>query len=331
MKKGTALTNHLIAACHVIDRLVLFNQRLAAAMPEKNGNDFVNNLWKVSNGEFCLSLKARRFYEENKFVIDTINKYSDIHNFINENYDFDGTLYNTCLKRFINYLLRHQGDILQVIAVLRKLQELGFNKVEFDESVDFTQSTYRVYSNFERNNKVEFLDNLAAVPTYSSGVVEYKTSGSPYLMTLDMHYRRLSSSITFNTIVLNDFSFDPERLPAAITKEDIFDRIIGLRSAKQEEYTAVRESVDLNVGISDLYQMFNAVYAKLNGLTSVEQKDELIALLNSIHEAILKMQAISAEFDQTIVQNNPDISEEILEEEKTAYMRQREFSKIDLC
>lgn len=331
MKKGTALTNHLIATCHVIDNLVLFNQRLAAAMPEKNRNDFVNSLWKVSNGEFCLSLKARRFYEENKFVIDTINKYSDIHNFINENYDFDGVLSNTCLKRFINYLLRHKGDVLQVLAVLRRLQELGFNKIEFDESADFTQTTYQAYSTFERNNKVEFLDNLAAVPTYSSGVVEYKTSGSPYLMTLDMHYRRFSSSITFNTVVLNDFAFDPERLPAAITKEDIFDKIIGLRSAKQEEYTAVRESVDLNVGISDLYQMFNAVYAKLNGLTSVEQKDELIALLNSIHEAILKMQAISAEFDQTVVQNNPDISEEILEEEKSAYMRQREFSKIDLC
>ena len=45
-------------------------------------------LWEISAGKFKIGArKAKKFYKKNKSVIDTINKYSNITRFINDNYD----------------------------------------------------------------------------------------------------------------------------------------------------------------------------------------------------------------------------------------------------
>ena len=53
-------------------------------------------------------------------------------------------------------------------------------------------------------------------------------------------------------------------------------------------------------------------------------------LLLTIKEAILKMQTISTEYNQKVADENPTISEEFLEEQKKAYVRRRENSKLHI-
>ncbi|MBQ6841166.1 MAG: hypothetical protein IJO63_03535 [Bacilli bacterium] len=325
MKSNTSMVNNLIAICHIIDDFPTFEERIK----QENGsnNNFALELFKVSHGRFSFSMSARKFYAENKDVIDTINMYSNIMLFINEGYGLLGDVKN--FSSFYNYVVEHRDELDQILAVLNRIKELGFNRLEFDPTLDFTQKTYQVRTNYPRNTSVEYLDNMEVVPSYANGVVQYKTTGSAFKMILDMHFRSISSYM--NEISLNDLTFDTSKLPSDLSKEETFDKIIALQSQRAGDYTAIRNSVDLGIGIADLYVIFDTVYKRINNLTDVDKKDELIALLHSIHETIVKMQNISAEYDQSVVQNNPNISEDMLQSEKDAYVRRREFDKFDLC
>lgn len=323
--------NNLIAMWNISDSFESFNIKLKEAMGQKYNREFLFDVFKVSTGQFCLSLKAKRFYAEHKEVIDTINTYTTFFMFVNEIYDWYGNVQNNGLLNFYDYLKKHDEEKAMILATLLRLKQLGFKEIVFDESLDFTTETFTVLTNYPRNTSIKFLGNMEAIPGYNSGVVAYKSNGSPYQITLDMHYRRISNTTNWNEIKLNSLIFDLDLLPEELSKETIYDVIMALKNAKSAEYTAVKDSVDLSVGISDLYAVFNAVYAKIDGLTSVEKKAELITILHTIQAAIDQMKQISLEYDRFVDDSELSLFESVLEEERSKFVRQREFNKIDMC
>ena len=95
-KNYRAETNNIIALCHILDDFEEFNKRLIPVISSKYNRNFVFKLWDISEGKFRFGArKAKKFYKENKSVIDTINKYTNITRFINANYDWQGNLYDT--------------------------------------------------------------------------------------------------------------------------------------------------------------------------------------------------------------------------------------------
>ena len=136
--------NNLIALYHIMDDFEEFEKKLKPLISTKYNRDFVHDLWKISRGKFTFgAFKARKFYKENKTIIDTIGEYSDISSFINRHYDWQGNQIGN-LHFFYKYLIEHKNEIDKILAVLEKLQELGFTSFEFNEDLDFTKETYNI-------------------------------------------------------------------------------------------------------------------------------------------------------------------------------------------
>ena len=73
-------------------------------------------------GKINFSLKTRRFYKENKTVIDTINKYSNLLLYTNFSYDGQDYLENEeSLRFFHKYIMEHRGDLETILRVLNKI------------------------------------------------------------------------------------------------------------------------------------------------------------------------------------------------------------------
>lgn len=320
--------NNLIALYNILDEFEEFEKRLRTVISPKYNRDFVNQLWHISHGNFKIGTrKAKKFYEKNKMVIDTINTYSTISMFINDNYDWYGNPKGS-LQIFYEYISDHKEQMEKILAVLVKLNELGIGELDFNDELDFTHETQKIYTQLSDNLEIAYLDNLTVIPDYNPGSLLYKTNDSNYKITVGF---KSGENVRYRTkVVLNSLMFDPNRLPKNLSKEETFDKIIGLKEQKQEEYSAIRDSVTLGIGIDDLYAMFNSINSKINSLESVERKSELIELLAKIKEAILKMQTISAEYNQQIAGKNPSISEKFLDEQKQAFVKRREDAKIHI-
>lgn len=325
-EKYSGKIDNLIALCHIIDKFVEFEKRLLLlnVLPSKYNGDFVNQLWEVSSGKSRIGArKAKRFYSENKEVIDTINKYSSIIEFIHSIQTVD-------LHCFYKYISNHKDKMDKILAVLERLKKLGFSRLEFDESNNFIDEIYVIHTLMADCFNFVYLDQMEAIPRYRDGKIQYRTKGSPYkIMVSTIGGGKLFRGY-YDTILLNDLTFEPNRLPSALSKEETFDKIIGLTAQKQQQYSAIKDSVDLGVGIADLYAMYDKVNDTINGLSNTDRKEELIKSLTTIKEEILKMQTISSEYDQTIVKNNPDISQAVLDEEKKAYARRRKSEDIHI-
>lgn len=320
----SANINNLIVLCHIIDDWEEFEKKLIPVIANK---DTLVKLCDISKGK--IDKKVKKFYVENKIIIDKINEYSNISSLIHDCYcqqiNIDSFYF------FYQYILTHKDKINNILELLEKLKKLGLNELEYNENADFTKETYNVHTNFSTNFRFVYLDQLEAIPSYESNKIKYKSKNSCYKITLNVDDEKISSTSFWNKIYLNDLTFDPNRLPSELSKEETFDKILKLREQKHQQYSAIKDSVDLGIGIADLYLMFDSVNNKINSLSNIEKKEELIELLQTIKNAILEMKTISTEFDKNIATNNPDISEEYLEDEKKKYIIRRSFSNIDLC
>lgn len=324
--------NGLIALCHILDEYETFNQNLINFLKESRNKS--NSIWRIgriANGEdWAPAPKEKKFYKQNKLVIDTINSHLHIQTYICENYEFS---YNNNAVVYKNnelyqYILNNKDKLDRIILVLEKLKKLGFKQLQFNENFDFTNEIYVLPLFLHYNHYIPYLDNLEAIPVYRKDIVKYKSTSSNYKMTTLPVWSEVSFTYEMQ-IFLNDLTFDADRLPNAISKEEITDKIIALQKAKNEEYTIIRNSVDFSIGADDLLSSFSSVNNSLSKLDDVSKKEELTKLLASIKDDILKIKALSTEYDKEVV-NNGKVTEETLNKEKKAYQRRRELSKMHI-
>lgn len=314
--------SHIIALCHIIDEFEDFEERLSPKYNQK----FISQLWNISQGKNKIGArKVKRFYNDNKEVIDTINKYSNILTFINFIYDFYGIL-NGDLKFFYEYLLKNKEQKQQILAVLGKLKELGFNDFEFDENIDFTQKTYEVEPEFGRNFYIYYVANAQVIPNYKY-YVSYKTANSNYKMELSVDFGEFSDY--GRDIVLNSLLFDPNTLPEKIDRENIFEPLVRAKNEQKEKCDIIRNSVDLSIGVTDLEGKLKDTNDMVNNLDSIDSKEQLLAILENISTEVKKLRVLSEQYDLDISKQEPELTLDVLKSEKVKCLKRREASKYD--
>lgn len=324
--------NNLIALCHILNDYDEFTQNLTGLIKvkHKDNTDIVYNLYKISKGQFVVgSKKVKKFYQNNKSVIDTINKFSSISEFITHNYDWHGNLREEPgVDFFYKYITSHQKDLERILSLLEQINKLGFDRLKFNEELDFTNNEYKIYTRFNDNFRISYLDNMEAVPNYQSDVVEYRTTGSNYEIVADVSSGNLSKY--GKKIIVNSLLFDYKRLPEDITKEFTFDRIVNLKKEQQEDCDSIRNSVDLSIGIDDLYSQFDTTSRIIESLKNVESKEQLHEILLGIKSYLEQLQSLSSKYDDSVAQNDSPITREKLQEEKRLYLERRYLNSIDI-
>jgi len=322
MERNKISTKNLIALCHMIDIFDDFDKNLLILLEqEEDKTDLIYKLGKITNKKRCFaSPKIKKFYDKNKRAIDIINTYSSIVSFINQNYQWTWDKQDI---EFVNYdlyqhLLENRNNLAQILSVLKKIKELGFNYLEFNQELDFTQETY-TYDHYDLHANIPYLENIEVIPTYYQSEIKYKSNGSNYKIILSIFSRILDKRN--KSIILNNLNFDPKCLPADITLEETLGKIDAKQ--KEKETSILKDLIDLNVGIEDLFLQFSKIEKAINNLSDFEDKEELIKLLQAIKEKAFQMQEISDCYNTNVINNNDNITKSIFEEEKKIHKTRR--------
>ena len=321
--------NNLMALANIVDNYEEFSKNLKRVINFENYNrELITKLDKISRDEFCLrDMGMRNFYKGNKEVIDTINKYSSIYDFICSCYDYRGRPFNKFnkLDYYYSYLEKNKAYIEHIKLLLSRIKELGIEKIDLDEWYDFTAISYRFVLN-HYNANVVYLENIEVLPSYEKKVIEYRSIDSNYKIVVEGFNEQYSD----NEIFVNSLLFDVDSLPKNISKKEILDKIIELKKANIDEDLKVREAIELSVALDDLegqYVRTNSIISKLDG---VENKQELKRLLINILDNIGDMREIENAYYQDIFANSTKINQKRLVREKKLYLEKRYLNELDL-
>ena len=69
----------------------------------------------------------------------------------------------------------------------------------------------------------------------------------------------------------------------------------------------------------------------ISKLEKVKNKEEFVAVLSSIKEDLEKLKTLTENHNASISEQEPLLTPDVLENEKTLYLRRREAAKIDWC
>lgn len=323
--------DNLLALVHILDDYEEFNKKLKKFVSKKYNRDDIYNLYHVSKGKNCISPNPRKFYRENKDIIDIINKYSSIMGFINYIYDYSGRYAPWCdIETFYKYLNDNKDKLDRIVNLLKKIQNLGFSNIKFNEEEDFKDKEYEINTNkhylymWGIITNINFLENMELIPEYPKDVLKYKTNGSNYCMILP--YRDDAKNWASKEIILNNLLFDVDCLPKSLKKEDTVNKILALKEIKKEEEESIKDLVNLGVGIFDFEKGYANLKYKVDGLECVKSKDELKQILSNIK---LELERIKKINNNEILENE-FVTDTQIENEKKRYLKSREFQYLDL-
>ena len=319
---------NLIALCHIIDDFEEFIKSINELDKSKDKRAIIHDIDKISRGEFVFRFgikKLNTFYQDNKSVIDKINKYSNLSHFVIFYYDFGE---KNAMDFFHKYILSHKEDIDKIILLLEKIKKLGIKQIQFSEEIDFTDKVYSVNRIFNYNNNVLYLDNMAAVPNYQYNIVKYRTTDSNYEINLRIGYKEFAEHM--REIKVNSLLFDAERLPDEITIDSIFNKIIKLKKEKQAACDIVEEDVELSVALKDLFAQFATTSNVIERLKNVSSKEQMLNLLKEIKSGLDKINELKSAYEADVLQEDLSITNEVLEGERRLYLENRTFSYFDL-
>lgn len=321
-------TRSVLAMSYILEDYKKFGDIILEAQKKTKNRDFSYDLLRVSQGKTIIGgSAAKKVYNENKGIIDTINEHGYISNFIMCNYCW-GNEYDAIADYFYNYLIANKENIEEIRATLRKLVELKFEKVELDTGLDFTSKTYRTDTSIYHSMHINYLANMEVVPMYQSGIVYYKTQNSPYEIELSTSLGKITEY--GRKIKLNTLIFDPNLIPSNIDNS-LFDEIVSLGKSKQPETTAIRNSVDLSIAIEDLQYMIESTFRAINTIEDEQVRLNLIESGTKMLEELGKMKIERDVLESRIKQSHPTITEDKLTLEKKLYKQRRDFASIDLC
>lgn len=321
MKKTYNLDiNNIIALCHLINKKEEVNsfsedlKLIGYKSDYVKFSKFINKIERVSNGQHVLlSGFEKKFYLKYKDVIDIIITYSNMSSFS------DNNNYRDIIELYNNYLLFHEEDIANILAVLNKLLDLGFEEIRFNEEYDFTKMVFDYNPECSHYTDITYLDNIQVLPSYP-GVIKYKSNNSNY--RIYMEYTDLYT-LANSEIWVNSLFFDPNRLPNSLNMEFVFDEINDKARQYYDINKKIKNSINLSVGINALLEQAEITSCMLDGLENVESREELIEILNNIIAEINKLKKLSCEYNVSLSNKEPMLSKEFLEEEKKKYLSKR--------
>lgn len=288
MKEHKIYISHMLALCNMYKHYDEFkcdlNEKLSKFC---KSSDFVSILKRVSLGEFVFNSKIeKQFYNKHKFVIDTINEFTSILNFVNLNFDEYGRSDSeSSLDYFYDYILKHEKDIDKIITLLYKLKELGFNKFEL---ANFELKYYSISKFYNENPIVVYLDNMEAVPIASEKEIMYKSNCSNYMIIVETENGKNKFRI-----ILNDLTFDSNRLPNSVNKIELINYIRDLEKSITKEKEIIWDAVIITDSIECLSYIYNYVLQKINETHDEKFKIKLLEILKQIEVKINELKVIN--------------------------------------
>lgn len=235
-------TKNIIALCYILDSFEEFSERLKNAIPTKYNRNFISDLYDISMGKINFSLKTRRFYKENKTVIDTINKYSNLLLYTNFSYDGQDYLENEeSLRFFHKYIMEHRGDLETILRVLNKIEQLKIDEIKLDKHMDFSKEEYELHYWKSENYRYVLLNNLVLVPSGETDLIRYKSTNSDYKIVASRGACKSSylDAQMASQITLNSLIFNPDKLPNDASVDEIYKTVFGLKKQNKGKYTEI--------------------------------------------------------------------------------------------
>ena len=235
-------TKNIIALCYILDSFEEFSERLKNAIPTKYNRNFISDLYYISMGKINFSLKTRRFYKENKTVIDTINKYSNLLLYTNFSYDGQDYLENEeSLRFFHKYIMEHRGDLETILRVLNKIEQLKIDEIKLDKHMDFSKEEYELHYWKSENYRYVLLNNLVLVPSGETDLIRYKSTNSDYKIVASRGACKSSylDAQMASQITLNSLIFNPDKLPNDASVDEIYKTVFGLKKQNKGKYTEI--------------------------------------------------------------------------------------------
>lgn len=309
----------IITLAVIIDKFEEFNNEIVMLL--RNSNDFdYHKLKRLNNNQKIIGAKKiKEFYEKNSEIIYVINSYSNLYDFVFNNYDFiSGKPYEKFVELY-NYLLNNKERLNITFNLLAKLGSLSFDRVSFNPDFDFTKNTYQLSAFPYIYEKFYYLDNMYAIPTYDNHI-EYKTKGSDYEICLGKGHK---DSAFKRNISLRSLFMDPSRLPNYLSKEQTLDEILHLKSDIQNQYDILRETINISVSIENLKYEYKHLYNLVNLCDDMSIKTKMLATLCDLQEDLLELEYLNDNYGKLITNNNNLITEEKLEFEKQQRLQRK--------
>ena len=316
--------NDLTIMVSTIDKFALFSENARKLMASsKNANQALMNLYNISKGQKVFGARnIKKFYEKNKEVVDTINKYSDINLFLSKYYATSGKIKDENLLNYHEYVISHQEHKEEMLKLLESLREKGIENIIVDEKADFSFVGYSLCKNFQFNTSFAYLDNMEATPSYDDNILWYETNKSDYKMNITPKYSEADSNYC-QVIEVNNLWFDPERLPKSLSKKDTFDEIISLREKKEDEYKVIKDAVELRLGVNDLYEQYNKLMSIADGLTTGGNNKGIIYALQKINNDLTQLQIAEKGYERQQRSYNPKVNRQVIDDEVKTYIKRK--------
>lgn len=305
--------DNIIALCHILDNFEQFNNNLSQFIIEYKGINFdiksLSHFLTYRIGKNGITSKtynyfdntdeyykkiASTFYEPNKEIINTINNFIPFNTWISQSYDSEGHLIeDSTLDACYKYLLNHKNDLNQIISLLSRMKELGNFFIIFNVNLDFTNAEYEIDPVFKNNRNIKYFDNIEIVPNSQSTAIKYKTTNSNYQIDLKTVTKKSKMEIPLDYLVisLNSLTFDPNRLPIALSKGDTFDKIVNLWK-NNEDCTSIADSI-LDTQLKDLTTQFASIDKIIGEINSPDRKKEALEIMYRMRNDLERLRTIN--------------------------------------
>ena len=294
----------LMVLCHILDEFEAFrsSEFIKSFIFDYNLVEDISR-----NGSKLLCGPANVFCKKHKNVLDIINKYMGFENFMNNTFSRGSHTFRGEVNCFYNYLVAHRDSLDSIISLLEKMQELGISEICCDDSVDFKNEKNSICIRFSGNDSLNYFENMKAVPSSTVDRVSYITTGSKYKIRVLGEYP---------IITVNDLLFDGSLLPDSIDPQRLFDEIMKLRTAVQDDNKQLISYVDaatviteLNLKYYDLKEIFDARERE-----NPENREALRNLLSEFLEVVKRISENNSSYGRRIVEGSENLTPELLEE-----------------
>ena len=320
MKKQDISVIDLLALIDIIDDYEQFDKDLMYVLGTKNSIDTLAKIRMYSLGERGIyPKKVKEFCAKHKDTLDKINAHVNVQSFIYHSYDFDKN------SRIYQYLNSHRDSLDTIREVVLKLKELGVDKIELDESFDFSNNKYYMYTWSHDNTSIHFIDGIEAIPGYQTDKIYYVTNGSDFEIKFGMDFGQLSK--TYNTAKVRSLTFDKAKLPDSVSKTDVTEPILKARDAKIADYDAIRRIVDMRLIEVDLRSKLERLDKVMENVDSFSNAR---ADLVEIRALLINIQNELKKYEAEVIASSSYITAEVLDEEVKAYERRKRDSEIHI-
>ncbi len=319
-KTYTIETKNAIALCHILGKYDIIEKVLKSSVSSDKRGKIVLQLTDIlcdhSNHRMSLAYKI---YDNYKEIFDNIAEYAENGTFIRSFFNKEE---NEAFHYYLRYFLDNSKNIDNILEILEKLYELDFENINLNEDLIFTRGIYTI-PNCNGISYLIYLANLEVLPSYGRNIT-YRSIKSNYIMDLKMIFQDFCNCS--NNIILNSLVFDVNELPDAIDKKNIINPLLEQNKLLNEQTKSIRNAVDLNISIMELENKLNTTSKKISDLENIENKEEIFKVLTDIKEDIELLKYLSLEHNKFISENDPTLSVEKIEEEKTlCLLREKNF------